>query len=147
MPIQAYQRREAVLGGAARHGEAAVRAGVGRRERLAEHVRHPREALPHGVPVIAVAAAPVLRPSAQPPRDLLQEPEAGAPTTQISLKSSPTGGKPNGIERRRCTVACAHLVLGDEGELRVHLVRGRVRLQQTQQANQAPLARQSTDTH
>jgi hypothetical protein len=46
-PTQAYQRREAVLGGAVRHGEADMRAGVGGRERLTEHVQHPRESLLH----------------------------------------------------------------------------------------------------
>uniref|UniRef100_A0A0D9WJQ7 Uncharacterized protein n=1 Tax=Leersia perrieri TaxID=77586 RepID=A0A0D9WJQ7_9ORYZ len=58
---------EAVLGCAARHGEAAVRAGVGGRERLAEHVRHPREPLLRRRVAVFLAVA-VLR----PPRHLLQ---------------------------------------------------------------------------
>uniref|UniRef100_A0A0D9WJQ8 Uncharacterized protein n=1 Tax=Leersia perrieri TaxID=77586 RepID=A0A0D9WJQ8_9ORYZ len=56
-----------VLGCAARHGEAAVRAGVGGRERLAEHVRHPREPLLRRRVAVFLAVA-VLR----PPRHLLQ---------------------------------------------------------------------------
>jgi hypothetical protein len=54
---------KAVLGGAARHGEVAVRAGVGGRECFAEHVRHPREP-PHDVlvllTVVVTSCAPVL---------------------------------------------------------------------------------------
>jgi hypothetical protein len=67
-----------------------VRAGVGGRERLAEHVRHPREPLLHGLPVVTVAGAPVLRPSAQPPRDILHDaPEASATrnTNQAKIPS------------------------------------------------------------
>lgn len=87
--LAVVQRGEAVLGGTARHGEAAVGAGVGGGERLAEHVRHPREALLDGLAVLA--AAPVLSGLAHPPDHLL--------------------------------------VLGEQRELRVHLVCGRVRME------------------
>jgi len=136
-PAQANQRREAVLGGAARHGEAAVRAGVGGRERLAEHVRHPREPLLHGLPVVAVPSAPVLGPSAQPPRDILHDASEASATRNANQPKNvilmDATEKPNRIQFRWSTVASANLVLGDEGELGVHLVRGRVRLQRAQE--------------
>jgi hypothetical protein len=55
-----------VLGGAARHGEVAVRAGVGGRECFVEYVRHPREP-PHDVlvllTVVVTNCAPVPAPA------------------------------------------------------------------------------------
>jgi hypothetical protein len=51
-----------------------VRAGVRCRERLAEHVGHPRDALLDGVPVLLAAA--VLGPAARGPGRLLQATES-----------------------------------------------------------------------
>lgn len=55
--------------------------------------------------------------------------------------------KPNRIQCRWSTVASAHLVLGDEGELGVHLVRGRVRLQRAQEDGKSMEAAPAWATH
>lgn len=114
-----------------------MRAGVGRRERLAEHVRHPREPLLHAVPVLALAVV-------RPPRHLLQSPEEKRRKLRPKKKK-----KTKRNHQTKCSncfaQAGAHLLLRDKRELRVHLVGRRVRLQRRTQSQSIPSRRREDE--